>query len=134
MIIDLINSKKNRFIRFSQQVGHCVIQVCYTCGCVYHKNERICFLDSDQHLFFYFSLEYVLTLGYKSTCINNVERFTAPFCHSILTVACYTANIVNDCLALFEQPVKKCAFPYIGSSYYCNGKSCHGVVVNVLVV
>jgi hypothetical protein len=71
-----------------------------------------------QYLLFDFPLKNIFALGYKTSGIHYIERFTIPVCNTILSVARNAAHIIYYRFTLFKQTIEESAFPNIGPSDY----------------
>ena len=125
-IVHFVHCEQYRFLRSAQNICHCKVKVCDTRSGIYHEYDGIRLFNGNHHLLAYLPLKHILTVGNKTTGIDDVEGFPSPFGNTILAVARNTTHIIHNRFPLLKQAIEKSAFAHVGPAGYRKGETHEG--------
>ena len=95
------------------EVGNAILHV-------YDKKNDVGLLGCKDNLFTNLFLKNIVAVNNPASCIHYRKLTSNPFRLAILTVACCSGLVADDCLARFSQTVEQCRLAYIRTTYYSN--------------
>ena len=75
------------------------------------------FINGQFDLFVDFCFKNIITSNNITSSINDRKFFSIPVTFTIMSIACYTTNGINNSLSPLNQSIKKCGFTNVWTTY-----------------
>ena len=118
-VIRFVCHHDNRLFITAQYLGHFDVQVRDTVQYIHHKQDHVCFIQSDLYLLIYLFFENIIRINYPSAGVDQRKLFTGPVHFTVLTVAGSPCFLVHDGLTRLGQTVEQGGLSYVGPTNNC---------------
>lgn len=125
LAVGFVGNKQDRFVDFSESIGHFGVQGYQSAARVDNKQEHIGFFDGREDLQFDLVGQIIDVLDSDSTGIDQFEMATFMFDQGRKAISGHPGKVFDDRQAATVEPIKDRTFADIRSAYNCNARNSH---------